>query len=63
MSSSDESLSAPAPPWRPKFNPWLIAVAVAFGVGVVFGLANLILIGALLRRQRGQEGLARSAGE
>jgi len=29
MSDSAEVLSAPAPPWRPKYNPWLIAVAVA----------------------------------
>jgi MFS transporter, DHA2 family, multidrug resistance protein len=29
MSDSPGALSAPAPPWRPKFNPWLIAVAVA----------------------------------
>jgi MFS transporter, DHA2 family, multidrug resistance protein len=29
MSSSTDALSAPAPPWRPKYNPWLIAVAVA----------------------------------
>jgi MFS family permease len=37
--------------------------APAFGVGVVFGIANLILIGALLRRQRGEARLALSAGE
>src|SRR5579872_5139174 len=29
MSSSAEVLSAPAIPWRPKYNPWLIAVVVA----------------------------------
>jgi MFS transporter, DHA2 family, multidrug resistance protein len=29
MSDSAGVLSAPAPPWRPKYNPWLIAVAVA----------------------------------
>jgi MFS transporter, DHA2 family, multidrug resistance protein len=29
MSSSAGVLSSPAPPWRPKYNPWLIAVAVA----------------------------------
>jgi DHA2 family multidrug resistance protein len=31
MSSNAHTLSGPAPPepWRPKFNPWLIAVAVA----------------------------------
>ena len=29
MSSSAEALSPPAPPWRPKYNPWLIGVVVA----------------------------------
>jgi MFS family permease len=37
--------------------------APAFGVGVIFGIANLILIGALLRRQRGQARLALAAAE
>jgi len=27
--ASDAALSLPAEPWRPKFNPWLIAVVVA----------------------------------
>ena len=29
MSDSAEMLSAPELPWRPKYNPWLIAVVVA----------------------------------
>src|SRR5271156_3571592 len=29
MSSSADVLSAPELPWRPKYNPWLIAVVVA----------------------------------
>jgi DHA2 family multidrug resistance protein len=29
MSSSADVLSVPALPWRPKYNPWLIAVVVA----------------------------------
>jgi DHA2 family multidrug resistance protein len=29
MSDSAETLSAPELPWRPKYNPWLIAVVVA----------------------------------
>jgi MFS family permease len=37
--------------------------APAFGIGVVFGIANLILIGSLLLRQKGQAGLALAPGE
>ena len=29
MSGNADVLSAPSLPWRPKYNPWLIAVVVA----------------------------------
>ena len=35
MSDSPDLPSGPAPPWRPKYNPWLIGVVVAMAAFMV----------------------------